>query len=240
MRMIRLVSVMALFVCGASWPIGPAVAQMSVIDQSNLAQTTLAASRALSELQQLTAQYNQLVMTYQMLTNPVDVTSMVTGLNVGSLQNPLPTVPSLGGLITGQTSATGLGATFYTQNHIYTPTDGSTASTQLIANGNSIANLQGIATTNLQAIQQRMALLPALEAALSGANSITEVNAVNGRIALEANYVQAQQAQAQNLGILAQQQKSSQAQQEKEQFVKDMTDGQAEMQAAAATNGGQQ
>lgn len=239
MRMIRMVSVVALVTFSMAEPISPASAQMAVIDHSNLAQTTLAASRALSELQQLTAQYNQLVMTYQMLTNPVDITSMVTGLNVGSLQNPLPTVPSLGGLITGQTSATGLGATFYTQNHIYSPTDGSLASTQLIANGNSIANLQGIATTNLQAIQQRMALLPALEAALSGANSITEVNAINGRIALEANYVQAQQAQAQNLGILAQQQRSSQDQQEKEQFVKDMTDGQAEMHAAATANGGQ-
>ena len=129
--------------------------------------------------------------------------------------------------------------TFYSQNHIYSPTDGSLTSSQLIASGNSIANLQGVATTNLQAIQQRMGLLPALEAALTGANSITEVNAVNGRIALEANYVQAQQAQAQNLSILAQEQRSSQAQQEKEQFVQDMTNGQAEMQAAAAANGGQ-
>jgi type IV secretion system protein VirB5 len=239
MRLIRTVSVVALLSFSIVWPADRAVAQMAVIDNSNLAQTTLAASRALSELQQLTAQYNQLVMTYQMLTNPADVTSMVTGLNVSSLQNPLPTVPSLSGLISGQTTATGLGATFYSQNHIYSPTDGSLTSSQLIASGNSIANLQGVATTNLQAIQQRMGLLPALEAALTGANSITEVNAVNGRIALEANYVQAQQAQAQNLSILAQEQRSSQAQQEKEQFVQDMTNGQAEMQAAAAANGGQ-
>jgi hypothetical protein len=96
-----------------------------------------------------------------------------------------------------------------------------------------------VATTNLQAIQQRMALLPALEAALTGANSITEVNAINGRIGLEANYVQAQQAQAQNLTLLASQQEASQRQQEKEQFVQDMTNGQAEMQAAATANGAQ-
>jgi type IV secretion system protein VirB5 len=239
MRLIRTVSVVALLSLSVAWPTDRAVAQMAVIDNSNLVQATLAASRALSELQQLTAQYNQLVMTYQMLTNPVDVTGMVTGLNVGSLQNPLPTTASLSGLITGQTPATGLGVTFYNQSHIYTPTDGSPSSSQLIANGNSIANLQGVATTNLQAIQQRMALLPALEAVLTGAHSITEVNAINGRIALEANYVQAQQAQAQNLTILAQEQRSSQAQQEKEQFVQDMTSGQSEMQAAAAANGGQ-
>src|SRR6185437_683403 len=115
MRMIRMVSVLALLAFSATWSADPAAAQMAVIDHSNLAETTLAASRALSELQQLTAQYNQLVMTYQMLTNPVDVASMATGLNVGTLQNPLPAVPTLGGLISGQTAATGLGATFYSQ-----------------------------------------------------------------------------------------------------------------------------
>lgn len=221
MRMIRMVSVVAFLAYSAAWPVGPAVAQMAVIDHSNLAQTTLAAARALSELQQLTAQYNQLVMTYQMLTNPVDVASMVTGLNVGTLQNPLPNVTGLGGLITGQSIPTGAGVAFYNQNHIYSPTDNSVASTQLIASGNSIANLQGVATTNLQAIQQRLALLPALQVALSGAQSITEINAIDGRIQLEANYAQAQQAQAQNLTVLALEQEASDRQRAQEEHAKE-------------------
>jgi hypothetical protein len=221
MRMIRTVSVVAFLSVGALWPIGPAAAQMAVIDHSNLAQTTLAASRALSELQQLTAQYNQLVMTYQMLTNPVDVASMATGLNISTLQNPLPNVTGLGGLITGQSLPAGAGVSFYNQNHIYSPTDSSIASTQLIANGNSIASLQGIATTNLQAIQQRLALLPALQASLSGAQSITEINAINGRIQLEANYAQAQQAQAQNLTVLALEQGASDRQKAQEEHAKE-------------------
>ena len=219
MRQIRRASLTLVLIFSTVWSADRASAQMAVIDHSNLAEATLAASRALSELQQLTAQYNQLVMTYQMLTNPVDVASMATGLNVSALQNPLPAVPALGGLISGQTAATGLGATFYNQNHIYTPTDSSAASTQLIANANSIASVQGVATSNLQAILQRMALLPTLEAALSTATSITEVNAINGRIGLEANYIQAQQAQAQNLTILASQQDASQRQQDQEAHV---------------------
>jgi hypothetical protein len=221
MQMIRTISVVTLLSVGALWPLGPAAAQMAVIDHSNLAQTTLAASRALSELQQLTAQYNQLVMTYQMLTNPVDVASMATGLNISTLQNPLPNVTGLGGLITGQSLPAGAGVSFYNQNHIYSPTDSSIASTQLIANGNSIASLQGIATTNLQAIQQRLALLPALQASLSGAQSITEINAINGRIQLEANYAQAQQAQAQNLTVLALEQEASDRQKAQEEHAKE-------------------
>lgn len=221
MRIARTVSVVAMISLSVAWPLDRAGAQMAVIDNSNLAQTTLAASRALSELQQLTAQYNQLVATYQMLTNPVDVASMATGLNVSTIQNPLPDVTGLGGLITGQSTPAGAGVTFYNQNHIYTPTDSSAASTQLIASGNSIANLQGVATTNLQAIQQRLALLPSLQAALTGAQSITEINAINGRIQLEANYAQAQQAQAQNLTVLAVEQEASDRQKAQEEHAKE-------------------
>lgn len=199
----------------------PAGAQMAVIDGSNLAQTTLAAQRALSQIQQLTAQYNQLVATYQVLTNPTDVLSMATGLSVPGLQNPLPSVTQLNGLVSGQTAVSGAGTQFYNQSHIYTPTDGSVASNQLIASANSIANLQGAASANLQSIQQRLALLPKLVAALSGATSITQVDAINGRIAVEANYVQAQQAQAQNLSILASQQEASARQQAQEEHARE-------------------
>jgi type IV secretion system protein VirB5 len=156
-----------------------------------------------------------------MLTNPTDVVSMVTGLSVPTLQNPLPAVNTLNGLVGGQTNVTGAGVQFYNQSHVYTPTDGGVASTQLIANANSIANIQGIAATNLQSIQQRLALLPALETALSGATSITQVNAINGRIAVEANYVQAQQAQAQNLTVLASQQEVSARQQAQEEHARE-------------------
>src|SRR5579872_5854591 len=87
----------------------PAGAQMAVIDHSNLAQTTLAAQRALSELQQLTAQYDQLVTTYQMLTNPTDILSMVPGLSAPNVQNPLPALTLLNGLVAGQTAVSGAG-----------------------------------------------------------------------------------------------------------------------------------
>jgi hypothetical protein len=211
----------------------PAVAQLAVIDGSNLAQTTLAAQRALSELQQLTAQYNQLVATYQMLTNPTDVVSMATGLSASTIQNPLPAINLINGLVNGQTPASGAGVQFFNQSHIYTPTDSSVASTQLIASANSIANLQGVASTNLQSIQQRLALLPALETALSVATSITQVNAINGRIAVEANYVQAQQAQAQNLTVLAQEQENSQRQQVQEEHAREANAIAAQYRAAA-------
>jgi type IV secretion system protein VirB5 len=210
-----------------------AQAQWAVIDHANLVQTTLAASRALSELRQLTAQYNELVATYQMLTTPTDVASIASGLAATGLQNPLPRTSLLNGLITGQTPASGAGVTFFSQSHIYTPTDGTVASSHLISNANAIANLQGIAATNLQSVQQRLTLLPLLESALSTATSITQVNAINGRIALEANYVQAQQVQAQNLMVLAMQHEASQRQQAQEEHAREASTLAAQYRAAA-------
>ncbi len=208
-------------------------AQMAVIDHANLAQTTLEASRALSQLQQLIAQYNQLVATYQMLTTPTDILSMASGLSVPSLQNPLPTTNLLPGMLTGQAAASGAGIGFYNQSHIYTPADGSVASAQMVASANAIANLQGIASTNLSSIQQRLALLSGLATALSGATSITQVNAINGRIALESNYVQAQQAQAQNLMVMAAEQEASQRQQAQEEHAREASAIAAQYKAAA-------
>ncbi len=234
----------AAWVAGAAFAVAVAVsptaqAQMAVIDSANLAQTSLTAARAMSQLRQLVAQYNQLAATYRMFTSPTDVTVLAPGLGTGFVQNPVPATNLLNGLIDGDSAATGAGVQFYNQNHVYTPTDGTASSKALIANGNAIANLEGIAATNLQSVERRLAQLPGLEADLSAATSITQVNAIDGRIALEANYVQAQQVQAQNLALLAREQEASGRQQEKERFVRDMANGETDMMAAAAANGGQ-
>ncbi len=234
----------AVWMAGAAFAVAVAVspcaqAQMAVIDSANLAQTSLTAARAMSQLRQLIAQYNQLAATYRMFTSPTDVTSLAPGLGTPFARNPLPATNLLDGLIDGASAATGAGVSFYKQNHVYTPTDGTAASQALIANGNAIANIEGIAAANLQSVEQRLAQLPGLEADLSAATSITQVNAINGRIALEANYAQAQQVQAQNLALLAREREASERQQEKERFVKDMTNGETDMMAAATANGGQ-
>jgi type IV secretion system protein VirB5 len=97
-----------------------------------------------------------------------------------------------------------------------------------------------MAATNLSAIQQRLQQLPDLEADLGTATSITQIDAINGRIATESQFVQAQQAQAANLQVLATEQQATLQQQQQEQFNEDMTNGQAEMQEAAAADGAQQ
>jgi conjugal transfer/entry exclusion protein len=212
---------------------GSAHAQIPVIDGSNLAQNVVTAAQEVQTVVQLKNQLTELQNTYTMFTSPTDIMNTAAGMENQTIENPMPAANALAGLVGGQTLATGSAGTYYQQNHIYTPTDGTAQSTQLNANGEGIANIEGIASTNLSAIQQRLQELPDLESDLQAANSITQVSAINGRIAAESQFVQAQQAQAANLQVLAAEQASSQQQQAQEAHQQSDTDALVALSSAA-------
>ena len=214
-------------------------AQVAVVDAANLAQNVQTAAQAIVAVEQLKAQLSQLQQTYQMFTNPTNILGMATGMENSAIENPMPLANSLSGLVGGQSAGSAAATTFYNQNHVYTAPAGTPGSAQLNENGQSIANIEGIASTNLSAIEQRLQELPDLEADLNTATSITQVSAINGRIAAESQFVQAQQAQVANLQVLASEQQASQLQQDQEQFQKDASNSEVEMQQAAAENGDQ-
>ncbi|GLR68840.1 hypothetical protein GCM10010909_35220 [Acidocella aquatica] len=216
-----------------------AKAQVAVIDSANLAQNVQTAAQAIVAVEQLKAQLTQLEQTYQMFTNPTNILGMATGMENSAIENPMPLANSLAGLVGGQSAGSAAATTFYNENHIYSAPSGTPGSAQLNANGQSIANIEGIASTNLSAIEQRLQELPDLEADLNAATSITQVSAINGRIAAESQFVQAQQAQAANLQVLSSEQQASQQQQDQEEFQKDASNSENEMQQAAAENGNQ-
>ena len=214
-----------------------AYAQTPVIDAANLAQNLQTAAQAIAAVEQLKAQLSQLQQTYAMFTNPTDILGMAPGLESQPLENPMPLASTLSGIVGGTTPETGAASTYFDQNHVYTPTDGSAASNSLNDNAQTIANIEGVATTNLSAIEQRLQQLPDIESDLNAATSITQVEAINGRIAAESQFVQAQQAQAANLQVLANEQVQSQNQQQQEQFDEDQTSLTTELQSAANANG---
>ena len=216
-----------------------ATAQMAVIDSANLAQNIQTVAQSVIAVEQLKAQLAQLEQTYQMFTNPTNILGMATGMENQTIENPMPSANAMTGLVEGSTVPSGAAASYFNGNHVYTPTDGSAASAQLNANGQAIANIEGMASTNLAAVQRRMQELPNLEADLNTATSITQVDAINGRIGAESQFVQAQQSQAQNLQVLATEQALSKQQQQQEQFDEDQTNLVSELQSDSAANGGQ-
>jgi hypothetical protein len=208
-----------------------AQAQLAVIDSSNLAENLITAAQMLQAVAQLKAQLAELETTYTMLTNPQNILSMATGLENSAIENPMPIATSLPGLLGGTTPPSGPASAIYNDNHAYSPTDGSGDSTRLIDTGQSIANIMGMAATNLQAIQSRLSALPDLEADLNGAGTITNLSAVRGRIEAESNFVEAQQAQASNLQVLASEQQQLETQQQQELQQEDYANAQSMLQA---------
>ena len=208
MRKTLLATAMALIAAGAGAQ--RAEAQWAVFDASNFANTLQTMQTGLNQLTTLNSQLNQLRQTYQqiaamqtMLTNPSNVTGMFPGLNNAFLQNPMPAASSMPGQVFGSTAMSPNAQTFYDLNHSFTATGTDAQAAYLNRAPIATANIQGIAATNLQAIEQRLANLIEMQTKLQNATDIKQVAAINGRIAIEANAIQGQQAQAQNLVAIA-------------------------------------
>jgi hypothetical protein len=175
-----------------------------VYDNANFLQALQAVATAGHELAQLQSQLQQLQQTYRMFTNPTNVTGLFPTLNTPFLQNPMPAASTIPGQIAAPTnSVTGSGQTFYNLNHVFSATGTDPQANLLNRSAISIANIQGIAEANLRSIEQRLANLNEMQTELHNATDIKQVDAINGRIAIESNAIQGQQAQAQNLGTLA-------------------------------------
>ncbi len=195
-------------------------AQLAVYDSGNFANTLQAVRTAANELAVLNNQLNQLRQTYQqlstmqtMFTNPSNVTGMFPGLNSSFLQNSMPASGAMPTNVYGSQGITSSNAqTFFNLNHTYTATGTDAQAAYLNRAPVSVANIMGIAATNLQSIEQRLANLDQMQTELQSASDIKQVTAINGRIAIESNAIQGQQAQAENLVALANAQ--SQADQE--------------------------
>lgn len=183
---------------------GAAHAQMPVIDSANLANTAQGVITAGKQLEQLKSQLTQLQNTYTMFTNPSNVTSMMPGLNMPFVQNSMPAANTIAGSVVGQPGTlTSFGQTYYGSNHVYTATGNDPQAVYLNRSAISTANIQGMASANLASIEQRQSNLNAMQDELTNATDIKQVEAINGRIAIEANAIAGQQAQAQNLQALA-------------------------------------
>jgi len=109
--------------------------------------------------------------------NPNAVMSLVNGLRYGQ-----------GGFgeITGiLSSLSSLAGPSWSMNHVYTPTDGSWASQQIIAAGNGTAGMQGAMQSGYADLQTHAAALQALRTHLGAAEDTKDVLDTTAQISLE-------------------------------------------------------
>ncbi|MGC2524656.1 MAG: type IV secretion system protein [Stellaceae bacterium] len=157
----------------------------------------------LQQIQQYTTQLQQYANELMMLQNWVHNPSLGAALgllNIAGLGNSLPVnayavlnliegrsygqggLPEISGVLS---SLSGLTAGAYSANHVYTPTDASWASQELISNANSIAGEQGAAQAAVGDLQAHAAALQALRDHLATSSSPKDVQDTQAQIELE-------------------------------------------------------
>lgn len=98
--------------------------------------------------------------------NPMALASLTNGYgSLNSLSGALGKLSQLGGLVNSN----------FATNHVYSPTDGSWNSQQLIANGNAIAGTQGAAQAAYQDLRTHLPIIQALRDRLATATNPKDV-----------------------------------------------------------------
>lgn len=169
---------------------GTANAQIPVTDAASILQQvkgyTLEVKGYATQAQQYATQalqYQQEVQQYLALVHEPALQAALGLMNQVGLSNSLPVNPAaLASLVSGSANPSsilgalgGLANTSYGANHIYSPTDGSWNSQQLIATGNSVANTQGAAQATYQNLRDHMPVIQALRDRLLTATTPKDV-----------------------------------------------------------------
>jgi len=188
----------------------PSDAALPVIDNAAIAQLLNQLKTAEQQYQELVASYDQLKATYQALAQLTNINSIATQLEQPWMQNPAPNTTLLPGILDGISPPSMLGGNlanlaqqYLAQNQVYQPKGTDFQAGQLRDRANSTAEIEAVATQNLQALQARARALAQIQDQLNSASTIQQVASIQARLLAEQNYVQIQTAQAENLGILA-------------------------------------
>lgn len=174
-------------------------------------------------------------------------------LNITGLGNSLPVSPnslmelvsganaignggfSLGAIAGIAGTLSNLGGSVYATNHVYSPTDNSWISQQLINNGNSLDGEQGTALAAYQDLQVHAADLTALRAQVMASTNPLDMAAVQAQIQLEQTWTANENGQLQAAQMAAWTQVKLRQQADDEEFTQSM-DNQVTQARAAGVN----
>jgi hypothetical protein len=194
----------------------------------------------LQQIQQYAVQLEQYTNELTMLENWVRNPSLGAAmglLNIAGLGNSLPVnayavlnlvegrsygqggLPEISGILSSLSSLT---AGAYSANHVYTPTDASWASQELISNANSIAGEQGVAQAAVGDLQAHAAALQALRDHLTTSSSPKDVQDTQAQIELEQVWTANEAAQLAAINAAYAAQRDARTQRANEQLAQDL------------------
>lgn len=182
-------------------------------------------------------QYEMMTQQLRALSNGINLNSIAPGLLSPGTQNPLGSVmPDLQGLV-GGAMMTGNAQNYLQQDQLYQPGGNDFMATQMNGSAVSLANLKDMAMTMVNGNQTRIDQLSLLQDELSTAQDVSQVERINGRIALEN---QTLAAQAQQVAMMQQMADAQQRVNDQRERQRIRADDDAQIQATqpgAGTNG---
>ncbi len=203
----------------------PALAQVPVIDSSSILQLVNQLNEAKQQYSELVNQYNELKQTYSAVAQDVNPNQWAQQLEQPLMENSMPNTTLLPSALAGISPPSELGGNlsslaqqYLGQNQVYQPQGQDFQATQMRDGENSTAEMEAVATQNLQSLQAREADLPQIQQQLNSATTIQQVSAIQARLSAEQNYVDAQNAQASNLQVLATEQAQAQQEAQNEEY----------------------
>jgi conjugal transfer/entry exclusion protein len=191
----------------------------------------------MTEYQQLITQMSTLYNDAQMLLNMAHHPTLGAAMgmmNMAGIGNSLPVNPysvmnllngssyggggfaSLGGILS---SLSGFAGVSYTQNRLYTPTDGSWASQQMIANANGIAGGEGAALAAYNDYRNHMGVLPSLRQSAASADTTKDAADVANQLLAETAWNVNQLGQSQQIAQMVQMQQQARVQRDEERLA---------------------
>ena len=146
--------------------------------------------------------------------SPYAVIGLVNGFEYGA-----GGMPQIGGILGALSGMTG---SAYSTAHVYTPTDGSWGSQQIIARANGIAGEQGAAQAAYQDLQTHAAALQPLRDHLATATTPKDVQDTQAQIELETTWNINEAAKLQAVTAVYQAQSDSVVQRDNEKLASDI------------------
>ena len=179
----------------------PALAQIPVTDAGNLVQNSLTAVRALEQIAQLRAQYDQLVRTYDAIAHPTSIGG-IAGAVGGLSRRVLPPAAQVPDMLAGRGGEWGQAGAMLNADRLYAPAERDEWAREMERRERVTANAKAMAQAAIEEAEAEIASLDALRGEVEAAPDGTAGVAVGNGLALARQRLDASRLQLEQIRLM--------------------------------------
>lgn len=179
----------------------PATAQIPVIDAGNLAQTTLTATRALQQIEQLRSHYDQLVRTYNAVAHSTSIGG-VAGAVGGLSRLVIPPASQVPAMMAGRGGMWGQAEAMLNADRLYAPSGRDEWAREMERRERVTANAKAMAQAGLEDAEAELRTLDGLQVEVEAAPDGTAGIAIGNGLMLTRQRLDASRLQLEQIRLM--------------------------------------